>query len=703
MTSITIAKGLKSTYKNARDYTLSQTFLELDKYTDNYEVLKPDFNRVYGDIDGKNIECSEEEFIKLDQETRKAIEDFLGEEPSCLMTASSFAHKKISWRFVLKNVKMTLADNKQWVKENINKINLPKGISFDTAPYNKNQKIRMLGSNKDGENRPLRLIKGEKIDTLISYIPEECQLAAPTKPEEPPKKKVVVEKKGGVNPILLRRLVLNIKNDAETDWDTWYRVSQAIFNAGADMDLFLEWSGKSPKHSERDAIKHWGSLKEKQDNQLTVGSIYYWSKLSDPIEYEKILFECADPESYERKKLVFEKTHFKLKNPVCFVREIGNNLQVLNISEISTLYQNMYFTDSENKQVVFINVWQRDSDIRTYEEMVFKPMKDVPQGCYNLFRGFGMAKTEGDISVMQDLMWNLSGKNKEVFDYIENYFAHLIQRPYQKAKKCLLFSTEKQGAGKDTPLDAIGKIVGSEYFFNTGDPENQVFGRFNGHLQKTLLLKLEEVSFEVNRKFESNLLNLITATTQSYENKGSKSINLDDYKRIVMTTNKSVPVNIPESDRRFVLINSSEDRVGDHEYWKRVYTELEKPETLEAYHWYLATKDISAFDLEKRPITDFYKDVKLALRPYHAQYFQQWLANNGDNFDTETRSAADWIKDMNLNSRFAVNNTKFGRDMKPYVDSGALVKKLTKYSATYTLNSAKMLEFLKSKGWWVEG
>lgn len=702
-TTIRIAKGLKATYKNARDYTLDQAFLELQKYTDNYEVLNPDYNRLYGDIDGKDINCTEEEFNILDSETKNAIEKFIGGFDYCLLTASSFAHKKISWRFVLTNVKTTLQNNKQFVISNINGIALPKGICFDSAPYGKNQKIRMIGSNKDGENRPLRLIKGTVLDTLISYVPEDCGVfPVESDSEDEPAPAPSKKKSCAKNTTLLQHILMNIPNTINTTWEEWYKIAQAVFNEELPIDFFLTWSAQSPKHNQYQAVKLWGSLKQGGDTKLGAGSLFYWSKRSNPIEYERIILEYSDPDNYYNVKLTFEKTHFKLLNPLCFVKELKNTLQFMSPVELFNMYENLFYIRDDGKRSTFVRDWVKDVDLRTYQEIVFRPEQKVESSVYNLFQGFPTAKKEGNISVMKDLIWNLSGKNEEVREYIENYFAHLIQRPYQKAKKCLVFATEKQGAGKDTPLDAIGKIVGKEYFYNTGNPENDVFGRFNGHLQKTLLLKLEEVSFEVNKKFESNLLNLITAATQSYEAKGRNSINLDDYKRIVMTTNKTIPVSIPESDRRFVLINSSEDRVGDHAYWKSVYAELEKPETLEAYHWYLATKDISQFDLEKRPITEFYKDVKLALRPYHAAYFQQWLSNNGDMMEKETKTATEWMDDMNAHCKYSINLTKFGRDMKPYVEAGALQKKMTKFGCSYTITSTLMMAFLKEKKLWAD-
>lgn len=698
--SIRIAKGLKSSYKNARTYTLDQAFLEIEKYTDNYEVLNPDLNRIYGDIDGKDLECSESEFQQLDIDTRKAIETFLEGHQYCLLTASSYTHRKISWRFVITNLKITLKDNKEFVIQNIKNINLPTRISFDSAPYGKNQKIRMVGSNKDGENRPLKLVKGEIIDTLISYIPDDCELVQVK--EQQQLQEIKKSKPQNSNPMLMRKIVMNITNDEHTTWEQWYKVSQAIYNDSADLELFLDWSAKSNKHNERESLRHWRGLKPGSDAKLSIGSLFYWSKLSNPVEYENIILQYGNKDNYHYVKLQFEKEFFKLKDPVGFGREAGTKLLLLKEHDLLTLEKNRYFRDEEDKQVSFVKAWLLDPHIRTYEQMVFQPLKDVPSDCYNLFRGFAMPKQQGDISVMKDLLWHLSGKNQEVYEYVENYLAHLIQKPYQKAKKCILFQSEKQGAGKDTFFDAIGKILGDEYFYNTGDPENNVFGRFNGHLQKTLLLKLEEVSFEVNKKFESRLLNLITAVTQSYEDKGSKCINLEDYKRIIMTTNKSVPVSIPESDRRFVLINVSEEKVGNHEYWKNVYAALDKPETLQAYHWHLATKDISTFDLEKRPITDFYKDVKLSTRPYHATYFQNWLANNGEQMEQHTQSSSEWLADVNTYSKFNISDTKFGRDMNLYLENGCLVKKKLKYNNSYTILSSKMAEFLKQKGWWMD-
>lgn len=691
---IRIAKGLKATYKNARDYTLSQALLEIEKYTDNYEVLNAEHNRLYGDVDGKNIEGSENEFNDLDRKTKDSIVKFLKDEQYCLLTASSFLHKKISWRFVITNRKTSAEDNKKWVQMNIEHIALPEGITFDTSPYGKNQKIRMVGSNKDGENRPLRLIVGDVMDTLISYICEGCELM-----EFPKEKKIKKNKKDiqedKIEKKLLTRLVMNIKNDESTEWEQWYKVAQAIYNEGGDEDLFIAWSSKSHKHNEREALMQWRSLKDtKQDGKLTAGSLYYWSQTSNILEYETIILECCSKEEYQYQKILFEKTHFKLMNPPCYVRVQSGTLQYIKDGDLNLMYQNMYCEDT-----MFIQKWKADIHIRTYESVVFKPKQTVSSSYYNIFTDFPCVAIEGDISTMTELMMLLSGEDKVVFEYLENYFAHMIQMPYDKPGVCLVFSTSKQGAGKDTPLDFIGKILGKEYFFNTEDAENSVFGRFTEHLQKCILLKMEEVEFETNKKNESALLSLITASTRSYEAKGQKPITLDDYKRIVMTTNKSVPVNLPESDRRFVLINSSERRVGDRVFWDNVYKQLAMPETAQAYYYHLLNKDISQFNIRNRPSTDFYKEVKQTLRPYHASYFQSILELNSE-AESLGWKARDLYSEMNAKNKFPVSETKFGRDMKLYKD--ILVSTDVRTGKLYNMECERMRTFIQERGWWVE-
>lgn len=570
------------------------------------------------------------------------------------------------------------------------------------------EQIIVEGSSYEFENKIYKYtaLQGSINDVLYDEMMWKC-----IKPSilVAPRKKGDVSETLGKN--LLDRLVMNITNDESVDWNQWYKVAQAIFNEDGSEDLFLRWSALSPKHNEREALKQWKSLKK--GDGLTAGSLYYWSSLNTE-KHEAIVLDCLPPEDYQHQKVLFEKTHFKLMTPPCYVSCENGSIQMLNESGMVLRYGNRWFNkktnvarrggkiEEEEVRSSFFNAWKADPYMRTYQEVVFKPKQVVPKTQFNLFTDFPCDAVEGNCSVVNDLMWLLSGENKEVFDYLEGYFAHMIQKPYEKPGVALGFYTDKQGAGKDTPLDFIGRIVGGEAFYNTEDAGNQVFGRFSEHLQRTIFLKMEEVEFETNKKNESAFLSMITAPTHSYEGKGQKAIVLDDYKRIVMTTNKTNPVAVAESDRRFVLISSSEKRVGDRAFWDGVYEVLKKPETKQAYYHYLLNKDISNFNVRERPITNFYKEVKTAQRPYHAVYFQKWVGLNGEFQGECEMTATEWVKAINADTKFPITITRFGLDMKKHYPQDCITKIEGRYNNSYKLHTENIHKHLGEKGWWAD-
>jgi hypothetical protein len=693
--SIQITKGLKSRI-NARFYTIEQALVELRKFNNNYELMQP-VNRIYGDIDCKGFEGSHEEFKLKDEQTKKAIKEFLKDEAYCLMTATSWEHRIISWRFVMTKLMCSIEDNKQWVINEVPNINLPEGVSFDSAPYaSKNQKIRMLGSSKDGENRPLMLVEGKDIDTLITHT-EGCILKEIPKPPKTKKKKEK-ETNEPIAETLLERLVMNIENTEETTWEQWYKVAQAIFNENGSEDLFLRWSSKSPKHNEREALQLWRGLKKRETGGISAGSLYYWSNLSNSTDHEKIIIDCCDPSTYAYKKVQFEKTHFKLIQPFHFgYEDYKGDFHLLTPSDLINQEKNNT-CDGDS----FYEKWTRDPYIRTYKACVFKPKLSVRDDEYNLWKDFGTGKA-GDISVIQEVLMTNCNNDREVFDYVERWCAWIVQYPSVKTKTCIIFQSDTEGAGKDSYGDFFRSILGREYSFNTLDAENEVFGRFNSHLKKCLFIKFEEAPFIENKKHRQMFKGLVTTTSKGYEEKGHPGITLDCYFNIMMTTNNKVPALLDDKERRMVLIKCSEERVGQMDYWKRVHSVLSTQEARDAYLHYLLNLDLTGWNAyEQRPITKFYEETKLASRPYHARFFQYRVQDLECGLKDVGVIGKNLLKAVNEGQKYEINETQLGRDLQPYLEAGVLTKTHTRVGNTYRMDEEKMEVYLKQKGWWVD-
>lgn len=681
--TIKISKGLRQSYKNAVILTVEEALSALKKRTDCYEVLNDEFNRPYGDIDGKVPETmTEYEFTTINQETRNILEDWLNREEYSLMTASSYLHRKISYRFVFTNFIVTKDDNKEWIKKVAEDVRLPDGVQFDFGVYGKNQKMRMVGSNKDGENRPLRLIHGTEQDTLISYIPDSAEKLELPKKE----KKEKQEKKGIIEPTVVSRILEYLDEKRFDVYEDWLKIGMICYNEGIDVSIWDEFSKRSLKYREGDCAKKWKTFNK---NSLTIATLWEWLKEDNPAGYEQL-----KQDDYEYKKVEFEKTHFKLMNPAVYVRLYNDKITLLKHNELLHLYNNMFC----NKEL-FVSKWIKDPTIRTYEELVYKPNQTVSDTVYNIFTGFPIQPIQGDISAVHAVLQLITNNDTAVFDYIEKWVAWILQKPYSKTGTSIIIQGD-QGIGKDTYFDFVGKMFG-EYFFNTNRAEEDVFGKFNGHLKKILLMKFEEASFLVNKKNESSLKSLITCNRQAYENKGIDPITLDNYFNIVMTTNNDIPVHIEQTDRRFVLIKGSNQQRGNLQFWNSIHDQLNKPETLQAYMYHLLNLDLSEFNPRDRPITEYYEEVKQAFIPYHARYFQRLVEDT--KIENHTWTSRTLFENMKLeNQKFDLTETKFGRDMKLYFESKALIKVCGRSNNNYTMNVPAMTTFLHSQNWWID-
>ena len=689
--SIQITKGLKSRI-SARAYTIDQALSELRKFNNNYELMQP-VNRIYGDIDCKGFEGTEEEFKLKDQQTKQAIKTFLKDEGYCLMTASSWEFRIISWRFVLTKRMTSIEDNKQWVINSVADINLPEGVCFDSAPYaSKNQKIRMLYSSKDGENRPLVLVEGSEIDTLITHT-EGCELKELPKVKKT-KKKVVVDT---IEETVLEKLVMNIQNDEQTSWEQWYKVAQAIFNENGSEDLFMRWSAKSPKHSDREVMELWRGLKKREDGGITAGSLYYWSNQSNSSNHEQIILTSCDPETYAYKKVQFEKTHFKVMFPAGFgYTDYRGDFHLITAGDLAHQEKNNRCGDKQ-----FLECWTSDPYIRTYQSCVFKPKLPVRTDEYNLWADFGTGKP-GDVSVVREILLTNCGNDEKVREYVEKWCAWIVQNPSVKTKTCIIFQSDTEGAGKDTYGDFYRSILGGEYSFNTLDAENEVFSRFNSHLKKCLFLKFEEAPFIENKNHRQMFKGLITTTSKGYEEKGHPTITLDCYFNVMMTTNNKVPALLDDKERRMVLIKCSEDKVGQMDYWKKVHQILAKQETKDAWLHYLLNLDLTDWNAyENRPITKFYEETKLASRPYHARFFQNRVQEPECSMKEVGITGKNLLKAVNEGQKHEVNETQLGRDLQPYLLAGVITKKHTMFGNNYRMTEG-MEVYLKMKGWWVD-
>lgn len=411
--------------------------------------------------------------------------------------------------------------------------------------------------------------------------------------------------------------------------------------------------------------------------------------------YEK---EASNQDEYTELKNTFETQYFKIMSPSIYCRAFEDSITSISLKDLIHQQQNLLLKDESS----FVSKWLKDKDIRTYEKLEYAPKQIINPEYYNIFTKFKTDPKQGaDISIIHELLFQLCGKDDTVKTYVEKWLASIIQKPYIKTRVCLIFKGV-QGTGKDTYWNFIGDILGQQYFFSTSTPENSIFNQFNTGSEKAIIVKFEEANFQTNKANADKLKSIITKEKETYVKKGQDGIILNDYRNFVMTTNNDIPVLIEDSDRRFVLIKGSKEKRGIVEFWNEVYKSTKNIEVQEAYHHYLLNLDISDFDPTKRVITEYYKEVRMGLMPYHAKFLYQKImiekAARSDTFILRDFAINLW-KECSNTCKFELTNTRFGIDIAMYCDAGAIIKTRSSRGITYEILPDNCLKFMAESGW----
>jgi hypothetical protein len=281
-------------------------------------------------------------------------------------------------------------------------------------------------------------------------------------------------------------------------------------------------------------------------------------------------------------------------------------LSLLNKSDFNTLLCNRFVPGSSSQNAA--NWWLKHPRRRQYDRIVFQPGVE-DQNSYNLWRGFAIQPAEGDCALFWVLLREvICSGNQILYDYIKCWLAHLFQHPGELPGTSIVLRG-KQGTGKTTFADTIGKLVGEPHYLSV-TCMSQVTGRFNAHLANTLLLTANEAIWGGNKAEEGNLKAMVTDRTVAIEGKGRDVIQLPNYKRLIACTNNQWAVPMDADDRRFLVLDVSDVHKEDQDYFSALFGQLNGG-GYEALMYDLMTANLDSFNPRLLPRTGTGLDIKL--------------------------------------------------------------------------------------------
>ena len=137
----------------------------------------------------------------------------------------------------------------------------------------------------------------------------------------------------------------------------------------------------------------------------------------------------------------------------------------------------------------------------------------------------------------------LSNEDPKVNKFLLDYLAHLIQKPYEIPETAILMKS-RQGAGKDTLIDFIEKIIGVKYTKRT-EKLDELFGQFNDSLKNKLIVQIDEIGGKDGFVNKESIKRLITTKRLNINEKGVKIYENNNYARVFIFTNNINPIALP--------------------------------------------------------------------------------------------------------------------------------------------------------------
>lgn len=414
------------------------------------------------------------------------------------------------------------------------------------------------------------------------------------------------------SPPSLKRLVSALGYVNADDRDTWIEAGLAIkHDLGEEgLELWMEWSKKSPKFDDDVAVATWESFKERDDGEpvVTLGTVFHkareagWDDVPSYIaemneeyfvaplgRHVEIFREYAEPQFGHRTVAPMDKDDFQLKHDNKFVTVTA--------------------ADGTTKRVDRAKAWRTHRSRREYEGVVLAPNREVP-GYYNRWTGFAVqpVKLSRQWRRMRwHLLFVICSGDRRLYRYVLGWLAFGVQQPGKPAEVTIVLQGGR-GTGKGMFVSAVGRIFGLHFKHVTHS--RHFVGNFNGHLADCILLFVDEAFWAGDKQGESVLKGLVTESTIAIERKGLDVEHVPNMLKIIMASNNDWVVPAGVDERRFCVLAVSSIRQQDLPYFAQLKSEIDNGGP-EAMLYDLLHRDLSRFDIRQVPQTAALKDQKL--------------------------------------------------------------------------------------------
>jgi hypothetical protein len=378
---------------------------------------------------------------------------------------------------------------------------------------------------------------------------------------------------------------------------------------------------------------------------------------------------ALEPEAFDRATKILAKVA-ELNRKHAVVTEQGKTLVITeardpilersvvtrsSFADFRNQYLNEYLDEGKKRKPVG-HVWLTHPHRRQYGGIICAPNQEVP-GYLNLWKGFAVEPCAGDWTMFREHIRNVICAGEEaLYEYVVAWLGHAVQYPNRLPEVALALRGGR-GAGKGMFARTFGELFGQHYLqiANT----KHLTGHFNAHLQDAIVLFADEAFWAGDKAGESVLKMLVTEPVIPIARKGQDVIQVKNMLHIIIASNHEWVVPAGMDERRFCVIDVSNERQQDHSYFARLQTEMNT-----------GGKAAMLYDLLNHKITVNLRDVPrttaleeqktFSMRPEEKWLLDRLMAGRWSDNDSEWGSCV--LKERVYGSySAALQNARFSR------------------------------------------
>ncbi len=297
--------------------------------------------------------------------------------------------------------------------------------------------------------------------------------------------------------------------------------------------------------------------------------------------------------------------------------------------------EHIRYTNEKGENCAIVNKWLNEfiNSNNIYNQIITDPTYDGKDN-FNLWTKWDIESWDDEwventtaVEYMKNHILVLCNYDEEVAKTMELWISHAFK--YPKNKSFVPIFIGKQGAGKDMFFAWIEKMMGEKKKFETSTPEKNIWGNFNPFMKSAYLIHLSEFGRKNTQEYVGQIKAITTSGKVMINEKNKGEYQIDSFHRFIGASNFAEPIPIESDNRRYLLIHTSPDKIGNSEYFNQGWGYLNDKNAMKSmYEYFIHLQPPESFQYHMIKETEYMEYLKDVSRPQEECWIDYFVNNN---------------------------------------------------------------------------